>query len=102
MSESEQTVLVVDDESLNIDLIEAILSAECNVVSAANGGEALDFAAAENPDLILLDIMMPAMDGYEVCQRLKSDPLDQRHSRGLSHRAGQDRAGGQGPGDGRH
>jgi diguanylate cyclase (GGDEF)-like protein len=75
MSESEQTVLVVDDESLNIDLIEAILSAECNVVSAANGGEALDFAAAENPDLILLDIMMPAMDGYEVCQRLKSDPL---------------------------
>ncbi len=75
MSESEQTVLVVDDESLYVDLIKAILSAECNVISAVNGTEALRFALSDSPDLILLDIMMPEMDGYEVCQRLKSDPL---------------------------
>ncbi|MDP6622663.1 MAG: diguanylate cyclase [Alphaproteobacteria bacterium] len=75
MSESEQTVLVVDDESLNIELIKAILSKDCNVVGAADGTEALGFAASDSPDLILLDIMMPGMDGYEVCRRLKSDPL---------------------------
>lgn len=67
------TVLVVDDTPDNLSLISGLLKDDYKV-KVANGGErALRIAAAENtPDLILLDIMMPEMDGYEVCRRLKA------------------------------
>ena len=66
-------VLVVDDIPANVKLLEAKLTAEYFDVSTAfNGREALEAAASEKPDIILLDVMMPEMDGFEVCRRLKS------------------------------
>ena len=68
-------ILVVDDVPTNIRLLEAKLEVEYYQVLTANDGEeALAVVAAEDPDLILLDVMMPGIDGYEVCRRLKSDP----------------------------
>jgi PAS domain S-box-containing protein len=69
-----QRVLVVDDERLNRDLIVAMLSRErCEVTTAASGEEALAAVARRPPDLVVLDVMMPGMDGYEVARRLKRD-----------------------------
>ena len=68
-----QTVLIVDDAPGNIKTLAFILQPDYNLAIAINGKEALKIAAIRNPDLILLDIMMPNMDGYEVCARLKSD-----------------------------
>src|SRR5438309_2726740 len=68
-------VLVVDDVELNVKLLEAKLASEYfEVVSAENGPRALDIAESELPDIILLDIMMPRMDGFEVCRQLKANP----------------------------
>jgi DNA-binding NtrC family response regulator len=69
-------VLIVDDEPLNVDLLEQELSAEgFRTVAAENGEDALRLAAAARPDLILLDVMMKGIDGYETCRRLKAaDP----------------------------
>jgi two-component system cell cycle response regulator len=68
-------VLVVDDVELNVKLLEAKLSSEYfQVIPAFNGPTALDLAGSELPDIILLDVMMPRMDGFEVCRRLKADP----------------------------
>jgi two-component system cell cycle response regulator len=68
-------VLVVDDLAPNVNLLEARLSAEYfNVVTAFSGPEALRVAAENPPDIVLLDVMMPGMDGFEVCRRLKADP----------------------------
>jgi two-component system cell cycle response regulator len=69
-------VLVVDDVEVNVKLLEAKLASEYfSVVSANNGPSALEIAGAELPDIILLDVMMPRMDGFEVCRRLKANPL---------------------------
>lgn len=65
------TLLVVDDTPDNIDVLKGIFSEEYNVKVATNGEKALSIAESALPDLILLDIMMPGMDGYEVCSRLK-------------------------------
>src|ERR1700733_7542503 len=68
-------VLVVDDVPANVRLLEARLSAEYfDVVTAMNGAEALAICERAECDLILLDVMMPDMDGFEVCRRLKSNP----------------------------
>jgi len=68
-------VLVVDDVELNVKLLEAKLSSEYfHVVPAFNGPTALELADSELPDIILLDVMMPRMDGFEVCRRLKANP----------------------------
>src|ERR1044071_6497252 len=68
-------VLVVDDVELNVKLLEAKLANEYfEVVTAFNGPAALELAEAEPPDIILLDVMMPRMDGFEVCRRLKANP----------------------------
>src|ERR1700730_1053440 len=68
-------VLVVDDVELNVKLLEAKLSSEYfQVIPAYNGPTALELADAELPDIILLDVMMPRMDGLEVCRRLKANP----------------------------
>ncbi len=71
----EQTILVVDDTADNIDVMSSILWSEFRVKAARDGERALKIASSSPaPDLILLDIMMPEMDGYEVISRLKSDP----------------------------
>jgi len=70
---SKKTILVVDDVPVNIEVMKGILSEEYHVLAAASGAQALELAT-QQPDLILLDIMMPIMDGYEVCRRLKSAP----------------------------
>src|SRR6202011_1665520 len=68
-------ILVVDDNEVNVELLVAILASEDYVVSTATDGfEALAKIAAEKPDLVLLDVMMPDLDGYEVCRRIKADP----------------------------
>src|SRR6516162_2072557 len=67
-------VLVVDDVEANVKLLEAKLSSEYfDVLSAYNGASALEIAEAELPDVILLDVMMPRMDGFEVCRHLKAN-----------------------------
>jgi adenylate cyclase len=67
-------VLVVDDAPANCEMLEAILAPRgYTVVLASTGGEALEKVAAEQPDLVLLDIVMPGIDGYEVCRRLRAD-----------------------------
>ncbi len=68
-------VLVVDDISANVRLLEARLSAEYfDVISATNGYDALTICERGECDIVLLDVMMPGMDGFEVCRRLKSNP----------------------------
>tara|TARA_B100000686_G_scaffold352953_1_gene456668 strand:- start:1311 stop:3377 length:2067 start_codon:yes stop_codon:yes gene_type:complete len=68
-------VLVVDDILPNVKLLEAKLSSEYfDVLTALNGQDALKLAEEKSPDIILLDIMMPGMDGFEVCERLKANP----------------------------
>ena len=72
-------ILVVDDIEANVRLLQAKLQAEYyDVLVASSGPEALAMAAEESPDLVLLDVMMPGMDGFEVCRRLKNDP-ETRH-----------------------
>ena len=68
------TVLVVDDTPENIDILVGILGDEYKVKVAIDGPKALTIAAKNAPDLILLDVMMPGMNGYEVCKRLKQEP----------------------------
>ncbi len=71
----QKTILVVDDESSNIDVIKNILQQDYKIKAAINGEKALAVAAKlPAPDLILLDIMMPGLDGYEVCRALKTNP----------------------------
>ncbi|MHC5112035.1 MAG: response regulator [Planctomycetota bacterium] len=72
----EYTVLVVDDNAQNLELLEVYMEDVKNarVITATNGLEAIERVAEESVDLILLDIMMPKMSGFEVCRKLKSDP----------------------------
>jgi len=71
---TERTILVIDDEPVNIQLLRRKLEWEgLQVLSADNGQTGLDLARSESPDLILLDVMMPGMDGFEVCQKLAED-----------------------------
>lgn len=72
-----QTILIVDDAPENIDLLSMILGADYHLKVALNGEKALEIASnpAALPDLILLDVMMPGLDGYEVCRQLKTSTL---------------------------
>jgi len=75
MKADEIKILIVDDERYNINVLVDILKPDYRTIVAKNGEEALKRAMTEPlPDLILLDIMMPGMDGYEVCRQLKADP----------------------------
>jgi len=75
MTREQKLILVVDDTPLNISAITGALKDTFRTKVATSGAKALAIAAAdEKPDLILLDVMMPEMDGYEVCRRLKIDP----------------------------
>ena len=68
-------VLIVDDNEQNLELLAAYLDTiGCKVATSIDGVDALAKVPQENPDLILLDVMMPRMSGFEVCRKLKSDP----------------------------
>jgi len=68
-------VLVVDDNQQNLELLQAYLEdVDCRTIPARDGLEALEIISKETPDLILLDVMMPKMSGFEVCKRIKNDP----------------------------
>lgn len=69
-----QTILIVDDEPGNVVILSELLAADHLTRAATNGEKALRMAMSERPpDLILLDVMMPDMDGYEICRQLKAD-----------------------------
>ena len=73
-SDGKAKILVVDDVPENVRLLEAVLvSRGYEVVSATNGPAALGLVDSEQPDLVLLDVVMPEMDGYAVCQQLRAD-----------------------------
>ncbi len=69
------TILVVDDNADNIDVLNGILRPHYKIKAALNGELALRIVKKQKPDLILLDVMMPGMDGHEVCRQLKSNPV---------------------------
>src|SRR3954471_4058844 len=71
----QSTVLIVDDNPQNVELLQAFLeSLPVRIITAGDGLEALRQVEENNPDLVLLDIMMPQMSGFQVCRRLKTDP----------------------------
>ena len=68
-------VLIADDNQSNVELLEAYLAnVDCETEIAVNGQDTLDKVASFQPDLILLDVMMPKLSGFEVCKQLKADP----------------------------
>ncbi|MCX9083084.1 MAG: response regulator [Candidatus Methanoperedens sp.] len=67
-------ILVVDDEPMNVEIFEGYLSGDYDVIKAYNGDEALLKVETTNPDLILLDVMMPGKNGFDVCKILKDNP----------------------------
>lgn len=75
--EPRQRLLLVDDETVNLQVLQHTLQEQYRLLVAKDGARALVLARIEQPDLILLDVMMPGMDGYEVCQRLKQDAATQ-------------------------
>ena len=90
-SSDKRIILLVDDTPANIQVAHNILKDTYIIKIATSGAKALDLAkVAPQPDLILLDVMMPEMDGYEVCSRLKVRSRHMRHSHHFPHR--QDRA----------
>ncbi|MCX9009901.1 MAG: response regulator [Candidatus Methanoperedens sp.] len=76
LSDTRIKIMVVDDERDLVDTLRLSLESDgYNVIGAYSGNEAIEKAHAEIPDLILLDIVLPDMDGYEICGRLREDPL---------------------------
>ncbi len=69
-------ILIVDDNEINLKLLERIIlnNTSCEVISASNGGEALELVTNEKPFLVFMDMMMPGMDGYEATSRIKKNP----------------------------
>lgn len=74
---ADKKILIVDDEPNNLQILRQILNADYSLIFAKNGKEALDAVAKHQPDLVLLDVMMPEMDGYEACQCIKNNPATQ-------------------------
>ena len=74
-SADKATILIVDDTPANLALLVDVLKSDYRTIVAINGEKALELALSANPpDLILLDVMMPGLNGYEVCERLKAKP----------------------------
>jgi diguanylate cyclase (GGDEF)-like protein len=68
-------ILVVDDERISINILNALLKGDYKIMAATTGEQAIKAALTGQPDLILLDILLPGMDGHQVCRKLKSDPV---------------------------
>ena len=77
MSDRKPTVLIADDVPANVEILTEVLGDDQEILVATTGREALETAIAQLPDLILLDIIMPDLDGYEICARLKREPATQ-------------------------
>ena len=77
LSEERPRILIVDDERINITLLNALLKTDYKIMVATNGEQAIKAAMTSKPELILLDILMPGIDGYAVCRRLKEMPETQ-------------------------
>lgn len=77
-NEGKQKILIVDDSQLSIQILDRILQPEFKTFFATSGREALELSLSIVPDLIILDVVMEEMDGYEVCARLKAEPKTQR------------------------
>jgi PleD family two-component response regulator len=73
-NDNKQTILVVDDDTANIEIMARILGGDYRVLAATKSSAAVDIATRNRPDLILLDVMMPDMDGYSLCRELKLLP----------------------------
>ena len=85
-------ILIVDDKPSSIKMLAAKLSNEYyEVLTAGDGQAALEAAERDAPDLVLLDVMMPGMDGFEVCRPIKENPTKHAYPRGHGHGAGQQR-----------
>jgi len=69
-----KTILIADDEPHIVDLLRLILDQKYKLLIAVDGQETLDILKEHKPDLILLDVMMPYINGFEICERLKKDP----------------------------
>lgn len=77
--ESTNRILIADDNQANCELLEAYLAeVDCEIQVARDGQETLDLVASFQPDLILLDVMMPKLSGFEVCKQIKEDPQTRR------------------------
>ena len=76
---SKNRILIVDDNQANCELLDAYLAGvDCEIAFAEDGQQALEKAASFQPDLMLLDVMMPKLSGFEVCQRIRQNPATQR------------------------
>ncbi|CAK0766004.1 putative cyclic di-GMP phosphodiesterase VC_1348 [Gammaproteobacteria bacterium] len=75
MTEKHSKILIVDDDPNNITTMAGVLPDDYQLIVATNGLEALETISSEQPDLVLLDVTMPGMDGYEVCRQLKENPV---------------------------
>lgn len=78
MNSEKQTILIVDDVYFSAKYMEDILKEEYQVVVVTSGKACMDYVKCQNVDLILLDVVMPEMDGYEVCRKLKADPTTKK------------------------
>ena len=74
MNPSSAKILIVDDDPMNLSILEILLSDDYTLVRARSGEEALAQAKSERPDLVLLDVMMPGIDGYEACRLMRAEP----------------------------
>ncbi len=72
LQHSQQTVLIIDDDPIVVDIMETVFDGDLRILTASNGRDGIIVACTENPDLILLDVRMPDMDGYEACRQLKA------------------------------
>ena len=73
-------ILIVEDVEMNVELLVQLLEDDYDLVVATDGGEGVAKATAERPDLILMDMSLPVIDGYEATRRIRGNPeLDQRH-----------------------
>jgi two-component system alkaline phosphatase synthesis response regulator PhoP len=78
-AERRSRILIADDNQPNVELMEAFLAdVDCDVAVAVDGRDTLEKVATFQPDLILLDVMMPKLSGFEVCKKIKSDPKTRR------------------------
>ena len=75
-----QKILIVDDNPKNRAICEEIFEEDFDLIHAEDGAAALRLISERHPDVVLLDVMMPGINGYEVCQRIKADAGDRTHS----------------------